>query len=289
MREAAVGTIARQAEGLLKVRQIRFHYSSQATVRQDGERGFEIGPMDLAVRPGEVLSVCGPNGSGKTTLLSLLGGWRKPQTGEVLLGGGEASRLTARERARRVAFVSQESPLLFPMTVAQFVLLGRYAYLGGTGFESAADWEAAQESLRRLTLLELASQRMDRISGGEKQRAILARALAQQPELLLLDEPTANLDLNFQVEFLALVRSLAQKEKLAVVVVLHDLNLAAEFSDRVLLLRRGKALRLGTPEEVFQQPLLESTYGLRLLVDRNPVSGRPRISIAARTSGSGDR
>ena len=260
--------------------------------------GFQIGPLDLDIRQGEVLSICGPNGSGKTTLLGLLGGWLTPHAGRVVLApsqkepAGEVSLLPARERARRIALVRQESPLLFPMTVAQFVLLGRYAYLGSMGFESPDDWEVARASMRMLSLLDLAEERMDRISGGEKQRAILARALVQQPELLLLDEPTANLDISFQLEFLQLVRNLTNSlnssgglsphRTPAVVAVLHDLNLASQFSGSVLLLAKGKPLHLGSPEEVFTPSLLEQTYGVPMLVDRNPANGKPRISFAAK-------
>ena len=189
--------------------------------------------------------------------------------------------MTPRERARRIAYVRQESPLVFPIRVEQFVLLGRFPFTDRLGFESPRDREMAAWALEVTSLSRLASRRMDEISGGERQRAVLARALAQEPELLLMDEPTANLDLNFQVELLRLIRRLAEEQGFGVVAVMHELNLASEFSDHLLLLRDGRLFRYGEPAGVLTRAALEEAYGVPVSVDRNPYSGRPRVTLAA--------
>lgn len=242
---------------------------------------FHLGPVSFELRGREFLSIIGPNGSGKTTLLSLVGGLLRPARGRVTFEGHDLSALTPRERARRIAYVRQEAPLIFPIRVEQFILLGRFPFTDRLGFESVRDREMAAWAMDATTLRHLASRRMDEISGGERQRAVLARALAQEPELLLMDEPTANLDINFQVELLRLIRRLAEKQGFAVAAVMHELNLAAEFSDHVLLLKDGRLFRFGEPAEVLTREALEETYGLPVSVDRNPYSGRPRVTLAA--------
>jgi iron complex transport system ATP-binding protein len=213
--------------------------------------------------------------------LNLLGGLAAPSSGQVSFAGSELSSLLPRERARRVAFVRQETPLAFPIRVAQFVMLGRFAFASPLGFEAAKDREMVQWALAATSLERLANRRLDEISGGERQRAVLARALAQEPELLLLDEPTANLDLNFQIELLRLVRGMADDHGITAVAVMHELNLASEFSDYMLLLKHGRALRFGEPTCVLTRELLEEAYGVPVAIDRNPYSGRPRVSLLA--------
>lgn len=242
---------------------------------------FSLRPLDFEVRAGEMLAVVGPNASGKTTLLRLLSGVHKPGTGRVLLDGRDVSQLEVRERARKIAVVQQESPLLFPIRVHEFVMQGRHPHSGALGFASERDRDAVEWVLAVTETAALAGRRVQELSGGEKQRVVLARALAQQPEVLLLDEPTLHLDIGFQVELLRGVRRLANGVRYAVVVVTHELNLAAEFADRVLLLDRGELRRLGTPEEVFEKYLLERVFGTALRVDRDSVSGRPRIVLGS--------
>lgn len=242
---------------------------------------FHLGPISFNLCAGEFLSIIGPNGSGKSTLLGLLGGLLSPARGQVRFGGREVSLLEPRERARRVAYVRQESPLVFPISVEDFVLLGRFPFADRLGFHSARDRETACWAMEVTSLDRLAARRLDEISGGERQRVVLARALAQEPELLLLDEPTANLDLNFQVEMLRLICRLAEEHGFVVIAVMHELNLASEFSEHVLLLKGGRLFRYGEPSEVLTRAALEEVYDVLVSVDRNPYSGRPRVTLAA--------
>jgi iron complex transport system ATP-binding protein len=267
----------------LEARSLEFVYKEPPAGRErrTSQTAFQLGPISLELAAREFLSIIGPNGSGKSTLLNLLGGLVTPSSGRVYFGGAELCSLLPRERARRVAYVRQETTLAFPIRVAQFVGLGRFAFFGKLGFESAKDHEMVSWALEATSLERLANRRMDEISGGERQRAILARALAQEPELLLLDEPTASLDLNFQVELLRLVRGMVEDHDITAIAVMHELNLASEFSDVLLLMKNGRAVSLGAPIDVLTREVLTDVYGVPVAVDRNPYSGRPRVSLMA--------
>ncbi len=243
---------------------------------------FRLQAINLQVERGELLAVLGPNASGKSTLLRLLAGVLEPDAGAALLDGEPIRSLDRRERARRVAVVQQESPVLFPIDVLSFVLQGRHARRPRFGFESDEDIRVAGESLALTKADHLRGRRLQEISGGEKQRVVLARALAQEPDLLLLDEPTLHLDIGFQVELLELIRRLARERNYAVVLVSHELNLVAEFADRAILLHRGEMLAQGTPGEVYRADLLEQVFQTRLDVTRDPESGRPRVHVRSR-------
>jgi iron complex transport system ATP-binding protein len=249
--------------------------------RYDRQTVFQLGPLSLELASKEFLAIIGPNGSGKSTLLNLLGGLTAPSSGRVSFGGAELSSLLPRERARRVAFVRQDTPLAFPIKVAQFVMLGRFAFASPLGFENAKDREMVKWALEATSLERFANRRLDEVSGGERQRAVLARALVQEPELMLLDEPTASLDLNYQVELLRLVRGMVEDHGITAVAVMHELNLASEFADYLLLLKNGRVLQTGLPTEVLTRDLLEDAYGVPVGIDRNPYSGRPRVSLMA--------
>ncbi len=260
----------------LEVKAVEFAYQRATT---NGH--FRLGPVSFQLASREFLAIIGPNGSGKSTLLSLIGGLLRPGGGRVSFAGTDLTVLTPRERAQRVACVRQDAPLVFPIRVDQFVLLGRFPFATRLGFETARDREMAAWAMEATSLTRFAARRMDEISGGERQRAVLARALAQEPELLLLDEPTASLDLNFQVEILQLIRRLAGENGFAAVAVMHELNLASEFADYVLLMKGGRPCRFGEPEEVLTRDGLEQAYGIPVQVDRNPYSGRPRVTLLA--------
>jgi iron complex transport system ATP-binding protein len=233
-----------------------------------------LADVSARVVPGELLGVIGPNGSGKSTLIRVLAGVRRPSTGTVRLDGADLHALSRRVRAQRIALVPQETHLSFPIRVRDLVLLGRAPHTGRFGLERADDLRAVHEAMVRAQVLELADRPVDELSGGERQRVVLARALAQDAGILLLDEPTSFLDLKHAVLLLDLVRELCRARDLAVAVVLHDLNLAAMYCDRLLLLDRGRVHASGTPEEVLTYHDLCAVYGTELYVAPNDVTGR---------------
>jgi iron complex transport system ATP-binding protein len=221
--------------------------------------------VDLTVAPGEWVTVIGPNGAGKSTLLRAVGGL-VPFTGSVALFGIPADRIRRRDRARIVATVPQ-NPVVPPgMAVLDYVLLGRTPYLRPLARESRADIDAADEVLRRLDLVRFADRPLETLSGGERQRAFLARTLAQGAPLLLLDEPTSALDIGHQQEVLDLVDSLRADGALAVVATMHDLSIAGEYADRMVLLAEGRVAASGKPREVLTEATLSAHYGARVRV-----------------------
>jgi iron complex transport system ATP-binding protein len=236
--------------------------------------------VSFRAQAGEVTAIIGPNGAGKSTLMRALNGSLEPAGGEVLLDGKPLRSLARRLVARRIAVVAQEAELRFPVTVLEFALGGRYAWAGtgAWGWETERDMEITRAALRETQMLEFSGRLMNELSGGERQRAVLARALATEAGLLLLDEPTANLDLAHQASLLALVRARCEARQAAAVIVTHDLNLAAEFADQLLLVKDGSVLASGTPREVLTPGLLEQIFAIRILVDAHPLTGAPRIT-----------
>jgi iron complex transport system ATP-binding protein len=219
-----------------------------------------VAGVTLAVERGEFVSLIGPNGSGKTTLLRLLSGALRPDEGRVEIFERDAARMSRREIARTVAVVPQDTTVTFAFTVEDVVLMGRFPHLGAYGFEGEHDFAVAREALTATDTLGFASRYIQDLSGGERQRVIVARALAQEADILLLDEPTAFLDIRHQVEISRLVRRLQGEKNLTVVAASHDLNLAAAFSDRLVLLKDGKVFADGTPAEVMRADVLEAAY-----------------------------
>jgi iron complex transport system ATP-binding protein len=239
-----------------------------------------VSGVSLSVNPGEILAILGPNGAGKSTLLRALNGGLEPVSGQVRLDGKRLQQYPRRTISRHIAVVAQEADFRFPVTVLEFVLGGRYAAAsaGAWGWETDRDIEVANEVLRETELNELSGRLMNELSGGERQRAVLARALATEATVLLLDEPTANLDLAHQASILALVRRRSDHNKVAAIVVTHDINLAAGFSNHVLLMKDGCSVALGQPNEVFTTDLLREVFDVRILVDAHPITGVPRIT-----------
>jgi iron complex transport system ATP-binding protein len=228
----------------------------------------------------EVVAIVGPNGAGKSSLLQSINGSLIPQTGKILLNGKPLTGYSRRAVSRNIAVVAQEADLRFPVTVLEFVLGGRYAWAGTTawGWETENDLQVAKEVLDQTELTNLESRLMNELSGGERQRCLLARALATEASLLLLDEPTANLDLAHQASILALVRSRCDERQIAALVITHDINLAAQFSNRVLLMKQGRQVALGKPKDVLTPHLLRQVFEVEVLVDSHPVTGVPRIT-----------
>jgi iron complex transport system ATP-binding protein len=262
---------------LLELAGVGFQYSG-ATARRGG--AWSLAGVSLALAPGEIVGVIGPNSAGKTTLIRLVTRVLEPVAGEIWLEGLPLARLAYAELARRVAVVPQGVPPQFPFTVQELVLMGRYPHAPARYFESPGDLAIAREAMAATGVLELAALPLDHLSGGERQRAVLARALAQEPRLLLLDEPTAHLDLKYQAESVALLRRLNRERAVTILLVSHDLNLAAEVCDRLLLLAGGRVVRLGPPEEVLEAATLEAVFGCEVHVEKSLASRRPVVQIA---------
>lgn len=217
--------------------------------------------VSLEVRPGEVVALVGRNGAGKTTVVRVASGVWTPRRGRVSLGGREISAWSRRELARRVAVVPQQTTVPFPFRVADVVLMGRTPHLGPLRFEGREDAARAEEAMERLGIASLAERSVLELSGGERQLTMVARALCQDAELILLDEPTAFLDLKHRLEVLAVVRELATQGR-AALVVSHDLGLAARFCDRMAILAGGRVLADGTPGRVLAPDLLRQGFGI---------------------------
>jgi len=232
----------------------------------------------LRARPGELIAIIGPNGAGKSTLLRALNHSVEITCGTVLLDGRPLASYARRQIARRIAVVAQEADLRFPLTVMEFVLGGRYAWSSAWGWETRQDVEIARRILGETELEDFQTRLMNELSGGERQRAVVARALATEAKVFLLDEPTANLDLAHQATMLRLVRGRCDDQQSAAIVITHDINLAAEFADQVMLLKKGREIAVGPPQTVFTPELLRRVFDLEVLVDTHPVSGAPRIT-----------
>ncbi|MDQ1728944.1 MAG: cobalamin transport system ATP-binding protein [Pyrinomonadaceae bacterium] len=260
---------------MLEARDITVTYGSRRAVSG----------VSLTLSPGHVTAIIGPNGAGKSTLLRSLNGALEPATGEIILDERPLTTYSRRSVARRISVVAQEADLRFPVTVFEFVLGGRYAWASnsGWGWETARDVSVASEVLRETQLESLSGRLMNEVSGGERQRAVLARALATEAGVLLLDEPTANLDLAHQATILALVRKRCDTRETSALVITHDINLAAEFSDHVLLMKAGRTVAVGPPGDVLTPALLREVFAVEVLVDAHPVSGVPRITPVHQT------
>jgi len=265
---------------LAEFRNVSFAYPAPEERRA---RAFELRDVSFAITSGEILGVIGPNSSGKTTLIRLLTRVLEPASGEIRLEGVPVGRMSRTDLARRIAVVPQGILPQFPFTVGELVLMGRYPHDPGRYFESPRDRAVARDAMAATGVLEVADMPVEHLSGGERQRAVIARALAQEPQLLILDEPTAHLDLRYQVEAAALLRRLNRQRGMTVLLVSHDLNLAAEVCDRVLVLSGGRPTALGPPEAVLDEALLASVFGCAVIVDKNEATGRPVIRLTWRS------
>ncbi len=232
--------------------------------------------FDLAA--GEIVALLGPNGAGKTTLIKALNRSVAPASGEVLLDGKPLDSYSRREIAKRIAVVAQENETKFPVTVRDFVLAGRFANGSGFGWESAEDLAAAETALSECELKGFEARLMNELSGGERQRVVLARALATEAKILLLDEPTANLDLSHQASMFRLVREKCRNGGYSAVVITHDLNLASSFADRMMLFDKGHIFAIGTAAEVLKKESIKEVFDVDVLLDANPADGNVRVT-----------
>lgn len=252
-----------------------------------GQRGsgWVLSNLTLHVDSGEMLGIVGPNGSGKTSLLKLMAKLLRPQDGAITLYGQSLDAATQSEVARQVAFVPQDNQPTFAFTVAETVLMGRFPHRQrspwdyGFGWDSREDCAIAWQAMATMDVAQLAERSVMDLSGGERQRTVIARALAQTPKVLLLDEPTAFLDLQHQLEICSVLRALREDRGLTIVIVSHDLNLASQYCDRIVMLKEGTVYATGSPREVLRPDVLQAVYGCSVLVDAHPESGLPRITL----------
>jgi iron complex transport system ATP-binding protein len=254
---------------MIEVNAISFRYHEDWVLQE----------VSFRVEKGEFVGVIGPNGSGKTTLLKILYRLLAPQNGEILFELVPMKKMDRANIAKRIAVVAQETHLLFPFTVLETVLMGRSPYLGDLMFEREKDLEIAKRAMEWTKILPFSERPMDELSGGERKRVFIARALAQEPEVILLDEPTANLDIHHQIDFLNLILTLNRERGLTIVMASHDMNVASEFCDRLILLQGGRIYKTGPPGEVITRENIESVYGCEVWIDQHPISGTPRISL----------
>jgi iron complex transport system ATP-binding protein len=227
----------------------------------------------------EIVAVLGANGAGKTTLLRALNGSLDLSKGEIFLNEKSLRDFSRREIAQKIAVVAQENQTQFPVTVLEFVLSGRFAHASGAfGWETEKDLIVARKALLETDLSGFENRLINRLSGGERQRAVFARALAGEAKTFLLDEPTANLDLSHQASLLRLMREKCDTENCTAIVITHDLNLAAAFADKILLLKSGSAIALGKPSEVLTESNLREVFAVDVLIDSHPASERLRVT-----------
>lgn len=238
-----------------------------------------LSDISFSVSRSEFLSILGPNGSGKTTLLRLLDRIYVPRRGRILLDGRNLLEYSRNELARRIAFVPQDSSIAFPFTVMEVVLMGRAPFLNGRAFENEHDREIAVAMMERTDIRHLARQPVTALSGGERQRVLIARALAQQPEIVLLDEPNAHLDIAHQIDIFDILKQLSSETGLTVVSVSHDLNLASLYSTRIAMLMCGSLVAVGTPHDVLSEERIRDVFRTSVIVDTHPAGSAPRITL----------
>jgi iron complex transport system ATP-binding protein len=246
------------------------------TVNYDGHSALQ--DVSLAVGPSSMLVLLGANGAGKTTLIKALNGTVEPSAGRVLLDSKPLTAYPRREIARRIAVVAQENETKFPVSVLEFVLAGRFAHGGAFGWETPEDIDVAKNALGECDLSQMEERYMNELSGGERQRVVLARSLASGSKILLLDEPTANIDLAHQGSIFRLIKARCVERGHSAVVITHDLNLASEFADEAVLLKGKKVFAKGPPREVLTAENLRDVFSVNVLLDDNPASGKIRVT-----------
>jgi iron complex transport system ATP-binding protein len=251
---------------LFEIKNLSFRYPSFSN--------FELQNVNLHIEKGNLIGILGPNGAGKSTILKLLAGLLSSQKGEITFGGQAIESLHSRERAKKIAYVPQSMHFTFPLTVWEIVEMGRHPYLGRFEPMKKKDKDICERALKLCDALDFKDRSYEELSGGEKQRVLLASALAQTPQVLLLDEPTLSLDLSHQVLLFEMIQKLHQEEALTVIVATHELNLAGRFLDRLILMKKGKVMAEGKPNKVLTPNNIKSTLDVK--VDRlNHKGGFP--------------
>ena len=257
---------------LLKINNLRGGYHKQTIIKD----------ISLDIKKGDFIGIIGPNGSGKTTLLRLMSRVLTPEKGNVILKDKDIAIMDLKEFCQKVAFVAQDTIVNFSFSVLEIVLMGRIPHLGRLQFETKADFAIAEKSLFMTDTLQLKEKEIDELSAGERQRVIIARALTQQPDLLFLDEPTSHLDIGHQIQILDLLKRFNRQNNLTIVMVLHDLNLASEYCNRIVLLNEGVIFKEGTPWEVLTYQNIETVYKTVVVVNNNPINSKPYVLLVSR-------
>ncbi|MCB1025073.1 MAG: ABC transporter ATP-binding protein [Acidobacteria bacterium] len=253
---------------MLKVEDISMNYGTRPILKN----------ISFSLEAGEIIAVLGANGAGKTSLLRSLNQTLPIASGRILLDGERIASFSRREISKRIAVVAQENETKFPVTVLEFVLAGRFAHGSAFGWETEEDLRAANQCLKLCGLESFEDQLMNELSGGERQRVLLARAIATQARILFLDEPTNNLDILHQASLLRLVKERTKTCESGAIVITHDLNMASEFADKILLLSKGEIVSQGEPKAVLTKENLRKVFGVKVLLDKNPLTQNVRIT-----------
>jgi len=254
---------------LIQVRELSYKYTNNLVIDN----------VSFDVKDREILGIVGPNGSGKSTLLKLMSGILKPLSGKILLLGKDISKIKQKTIAKKVAVVPQNGLVSFPFTSKDIVLMGRSPHLGLIETEKKHDFEIVKWAMEQTNSLQFCERKINELSGGERQRIFIARALAQEPVIMLLDEPTNHLDLKYQIEVFDLIKRLNRENQITIVVVSHDLNLAGEYCERLALLKDGKIANIGIPKQVITKNTIKQVYDAETLVSANPITGSPHVTL----------
>ena len=258
---------------LIKLSNIDFSYNSSQS------SNFSLENINIEIEKGDFLSILGPNGSGKSTLIKILTGYLKPQKGEVQLGNKTLTQYNPKEIARKIAYVPQLPASIYPFSVYEIIAMGRYPYLGISGFESKRDKEKIFEIANLLELQYILDKGITEISGGETQRAFIARALVQEPQILLLDEPNAHLDIKHQLSIFNLLKKLNDENRITIITVMHDLNLSKYYSNRILMLKEGKVFLNAVPAEAITKENILSVFDVNVDIQKSEMPEINSISI----------
>lgn len=233
--------------------------------------------INLEFIEGNIITIIGPNGSGKSTLLKNIASTLTPQEGTIFIDNKELRKYSQKELARQVAVVPQNTNIEYDFTAYDIVLMGRNPYIKRFQMESEEDISIVEEVMKKTNTWDLRDRNINELSGGECQRVVIARALAQQPKIILLDEPTAALDMHHQIEILDLLKVLNKQKKLTVIIALHDINLAARYSSKILLLNEGNQVIMGNPEDVITKKNLQLAYKINMIVDKNKYTNSLQV------------
>ncbi|MFA5118179.1 MAG: ABC transporter ATP-binding protein [Candidatus Omnitrophota bacterium] len=239
--------------------------------------------ISLQINKGDFMGIIGPNGSGKTTFLRVLSRSLKPRQGLIMLNGRETARMELKEFCRQAAFVAQDTAVNFSFSAFEIVLMGRIPHQKRLSWQTKEDLAAAHEAMILTDTETLKDKQINELSSGERQRVFIAKALAQEPTVLFLDEPTSHLDIGHQIQILDMLKTLNRDKKLTIVIIMHDLNLAAEYCNRLVLLDKGKIFAAGSPETVLTYQTIESVYKTVVVVDKNPINNKPYVLLVSRT------